>query len=156
MRGYVMVTIEDHGPKLSESDVSELERRIGAVLPKQYRRFLLRFNGGVPTPDTVDVEGLEGTPTDVQEFFGIGLVPESSCIEWWLTTLVERLEEGLLPIAGDSGGSVYCLSLREHDRGAVLFCDLQSVAFDYEHDPEFYPVAPDFDTFLSKLYELPE
>jgi hypothetical protein len=99
---------------------------------------------------------LQGSPTDVQVFYGINRAIESSCIEWNLTTLVERLEEGLIPIAGDSLGSDFCLSVREHDRGAVLFCDLQSVAFDYEHDPELYPVAPDFDAFLNKLYEFPE
>jgi hypothetical protein len=158
MRNYVMVAIKDPGPKLSEYDISALEKRIGATLPEGYRRFLLEFNGGIPTPymQVVDVEGLEGGSTDVQVFYGIDDASPSGSIEWHLNTLVERLPEGLVPIAGDSGGSDFCLSVREHDRGAVVFCDLQSVAFDYEHDPEFYPVAPDFDTFLNKMYQFPE
>jgi hypothetical protein len=155
MRKYVMVTIEDHGPKLSESDICKLESRIGAVLTEQHRRFLLEFNGGSPTPDVVDVEGLEGGCASVRVFLGIDRESEVECIEWNLTTLVERLPERLIPIARDSSGNVYCISLRQHDRGAILYCDLQSVYADFEHDPEFYPVAPDFDTFLSKLYEFP-
>ena len=146
-----MTTIEDPGPRLSESDISNLEIRIGMVLPEQYRWFLLDFNGGTPTPDTVDIEGLPGASADVQVFFGIGRSVESNCIEWNLATLAERLTEGLLPIAIDSGGSVFCLSLRRHDYGTVLYCDLQSVFADFESDPELYYVAPDFEAFLKKL-----
>jgi hypothetical protein len=39
--------------------------RIGMILPEQYRQFLLEFNGGTPTPDTVNVEGLPGGSADV-------------------------------------------------------------------------------------------
>ena len=148
-----MVMMRKSGPKLPEYEVSILERRMGATLPPSYRRFLLEFNGGRPTPDGVDVKGLEDSPTDVTVFFGIGRSLECECIEWSLTALVERLEPRLVPIAGDSGGSVFCLSLRDQDYGAILYCDLQSVYGDFEATPEFYPVAPDFDTFLDSIYE---
>jgi hypothetical protein len=146
-----MTTIKNHGPKLSESDISNFEMRIGMALPGQYRRFLMDFNGGTPTPNTVDIEGLPGASTDVQVFFGIDRSVQSSCLEWNLATLFERLEEGLLPIACDSGGSVFCLSLRGCDRGEVLYCDLQSVFADFDAHPELYPVAPVFEAFLDRL-----
>ena len=101
-----MTTIENPGPRLSDADISKFEQRIGAVLPEQYRRFLLEFDGGIPTPDTIDVEGLPGASTDVQVFFGIGSSIESSDLNRNLTTLAERLEDELLPIATDSGGNV--------------------------------------------------
>ena len=151
-----MTLIKNHGPKISEADVWKLEEFIQRRLPEQYRRFLLEFNGGRPDPDTVDVAGLPGSPTDVQVFFGIGRLIESSCIDWRVESLVERMEDGLLPIACDSFGSVYCISLREEDYGAVSFCDLQSVFADYETDPTFYPVAPNFDAFLNGLYPFVE
>jgi len=151
-----MVTITKRGPKISESDIAKLEELIGAALPEPYRRFLLEYNGGKPTPNTVDVEGLKGSPTDVKVLYGIDRPIAAHCIGWNLTTLAERLEDGLIPIAGDSLGSVFCLSVRKHDRGAVLFCDLQAVYADFEHDPEFYHMAPNFDVFLNQLYEFQE
>jgi SMI1-KNR4 cell-wall len=150
-----MTTIENPGPRLSESDISNLEMRLGVELPRQYRRFLMDFNGGCPTPDTVDVGGLPGSATDVQVFFGIDRSDKSNDVEWNLTTLAERLEQGLLPIASDSCGSVFCLSLRRHDRGAVLYCDLQSVFADFDSAPKFYHVASDFEAFLKGLRSFP-
>jgi hypothetical protein len=146
-----MVNIKDHGPELSESDISDLEKRLSAMLPKDYRRFLLEFNGGRPVPDIVDIDGLPGSEADVQAFFGIDDPVESYNIDWNLKTLAGRLEAGLLPIGCDSGGNVFCISLRKRDRGAVLYCDLQSVFADLEAKPDVYPVASDFETFLSGL-----
>ena len=149
-----MMSIESHGPKLSEADVSELETRLDSALPEQYRKFLLEFNGGAPTPDIVKVEGLPGGAADVQVLFGIRREVKSSCLEWNIEALAERLEKSLLPIASDSGGSVFCLSLREGDRGAVLYCDLQSVFGNLEARPALYPVSSDFEAFLNGLQPL--
>ncbi|WP_437954153.1 SMI1/KNR4 family protein [Sorangium sp. So ce296] len=97
------------------------------------------------------MEGLPGASADVQVFFGIGRSVESSDLGWNLTTLAERLEEGLLPIAADSGGNVFCLALQGRRRGNVLYCDLQSVFGDLEATPDLLPVASDFDAFLTKM-----
>jgi hypothetical protein len=70
--------IEDVGSKIETRDITALEAELGAVLLDSYREFLLLYNGGVPTPDIVDVSGLPGTPTDVQVFFGIARQVESS------------------------------------------------------------------------------
>ena len=101
----------------------------------------------------MDVEGLSGSPTDVLDFFGLGDPIESCDLRWQKETLCERIPDDRLAIAGDSFGSVFCISLQGSDRGAVSFCDLQSVYCNFEADPDFYPVAPDFDSFLSKLRE---
>jgi hypothetical protein len=114
-----MITIDSQGPKLAESEICDFERDLGMALPEQYRQFLREFNGGTPTPDIVDIEGLPGTSTDVQVFFGIRRSVESSCLDWNLATLAERLDPGLLPIASDSGESVFGLCLRVSDYGAA-------------------------------------
>ena len=146
------MTITDTGPNLSDSDVLELEARLRFTLPDAYRSFLLEFNGGISVPDTIHIDGLPGSPTDVQVFFGIGRAEETEGIEWNLASLSERLEEQLLPIACDSGGSVFCLSLRPHDYGAVFFADLQEVFADFEtRRPRMYWIAPDFGGFLQML-----
>ncbi|WP_434041167.1 MULTISPECIES: SMI1/KNR4 family protein [Sorangium] len=146
-----MTTIENHGPKIFDVDVSNIERRLGAVLPDQYRRFLLACNGGSPTPDTVDVEGFSGASTDIQIFFGIGRIIQSSNLDWNLTVLAERLEEGMLPIAADSGGNVFCLALQGHRRGSVFYCDLEPVFGNLAATPQLFQVASDFDAFMAQL-----
>lgn len=146
-----MTTIEDQGPRLSTADVSSMEAKLGLTLPDSYRRFLLANNGGVPEPDTIDVQGFNESPTDVQEFFGVGLDIETSRIDWNIDTLKERLDPRLVPIACDSGGNVFCLSLRPDDAGAVIYCDLGAVFGDYGKPPPMYPVAADFDQFVGSL-----
>ena len=149
-----MTTTKDCGPQLSELDIFRLETLLKVRLPTEYKEFLLTKNGGRPIPDVIVVPGIPGSEADVQELFGLNRSEESSCIEWNLNTLAERLEEGLLPIACDSGGSIFCLSLRPADFGAVLYCDLQSVFADYGSSPDFYAVAPSFASFLTKLRPL--
>jgi len=146
-----MLTIKDSGPRVSNGDVLRIEQQIEAPLPTEYREFLLATNGGRPIPDVIDVPGIPGSAVDVQELFGISRSIDSSSIEWNLKTFAGRLEEGLLPVACDSGGSLFCLSLRRGDFGTVLYCDLQSVFADYETKPQYYPVARSFDSFLRKL-----
>ncbi|MGK3998678.1 SMI1/KNR4 family protein [Sorangium sp. So ce1024] len=150
-----MATIENHGPRISDNDIANFEERLGAVLPEDYRRFLLEFNGGSPTPDTVNIEGLPGAYADVQTFFGIGRTIESSNLDWNLATLTERLEAGMLPIAVDSGGNVFCLAIQGHRRGSVLYCDLESVFGNLAATPQLFEVAPNFDAFISQLRTFP-
>lgn len=153
-----MIELRDVGPPLTEEAISNFERELEVRLPNPYRQFLLRNNGGRPPldQDTVDVEGLPGSPTNIKVFFRIGGEVMSSELGWNRETLGERIAEDRLAIASDSFGSVFCISLQGADCGAVLFCDLQSVYGNFEAKPEFYPVAPDFDAFLNKLREFPD
>jgi cell wall assembly regulator SMI1 len=149
-----MAIIENPGPTLTESQLAELEEELGCELPQSYRSFLLTSNGGVPTPETIDVAEFPSSPTDVQVLFGIGRSVESSRINWNRDTLAGRLTPDLLPIASDSGGNVFCLSLRETDRGAVLYCDLEAVFGVLEAEPSFYFVASSFEEFVAKFRTL--
>ena len=146
-----MIILEDRGPKVSQTEIASLEASLGSPLPVEYREFLTASNGGVPRPDTIDIPEFPESPTDVQVLFGLGRSVKSSRLEWNLRTLAERLDPELLPIACDSGGNVFCLSLRLSDNGAVLYCDLHVVFADNESKPQYYPVAPSFESFLRKL-----
>ena len=99
--------------------------------------------------DCVDVPGFG--ETDVQVFFGSGRAVETSCISWNLDTLRVRLSNRLVPIAGDSGGNVFCLSAREEDDAAILYLDLESVYGDLEAQTPTYAVAPAFQSFIASL-----
>lgn len=153
-----MSGLREVGPELTEETLAGFEKELGNSLPDPYRRFLLRNNGGRPPlgKNCVEVEDLPGDATDVHFFFGINYPLQCYDLRWNREANREDIPEDRLAIASDSGGSEFCISLRESDFGAVLFCDLFPVYGESEVYPGFYPVAPDFDSFLNKLHELPD
>lgn len=138
--------VEEAGPKIGLEDIDAIERLLDARLACDYQDFLLRFNGGIPTPDTVDVPGLMESPTDVQVFFGIGRSVESSNLSWNLSLVAARCSgRHLLPIACDSGGNLFCLKIVRGGTAEVVYCDLES------SECTLYLVASGFGEFVQRL-----
>jgi hypothetical protein len=152
-----MVTIRNTGRPLSELDIKNFERRLGCCLPKAYRRFLLENNGGRPPlgANGIIIEHLPGGETDVGDFFGIDRPIKSSTIDWNLDMFRGRISNQLLPIACDSGGNLFCISLSEQDYGSVVYCDFDpGFGCHVSNSAIYYPVAPEFDSFLEKIGSL--
>lgn len=118
-----MTTIRSPGRPATEAEIATLERREDLTLPAQFRAFLLKNDGGRPSPNIVDIDGFRAT--DVQVIFGIGRDVESSRLDWNLDTFRARLRVGLVPIGCDSGGNLFALS--DQDAGAVVYLDLEAV-----------------------------
>ena len=140
-----MKAVKDAGPRINESEIVALEREIGDVLPPDYRAFLLRFNGGLPEPDIIDVAGLADSPTDVQVFFGVRRNIGSSNILWNWNVYRDRVPANALPIASDSGGNVYCITLTAPGKGEISYTDLSRGL------PRTYRVAATFTEFIDSL-----
>jgi|SRR3954470_13776152 hypothetical protein len=142
----MMIEISGRGPSIDQEAIAALENAFGAPLPDAYRRFLLSNNGGKPSPDIIDVNGLPGSPTDVQVFFGVGRTVESSDLFWNLQLLGNLdQEDRILPIARDSGGNLFGLSMSRREGYPVVYVDMSGP----KNRP--YLVASDFDTFLNKI-----
>lgn len=146
------MTILNVGPHISSSDVAAVEAIIGAEFPDSYRRFLLRTNGGTPSPDTIDIPGLVGSPTDVQVFFGVGRPIISDNLVWNYELVKERcITCPAVPIACDSGGNLFCLSLeRGRALPSVFYWDLALP------DCAVLEVAASFEEFVEKLRQFDE
>jgi hypothetical protein len=143
-----MVRIIEQGPKIAEIQVASLAKKLGASLANDYKIFLLENNGGRPKPDIIDIEGLAGTPTDVQEFFAIGGEIEASELSGQLNFIRECCpDQHVLPIACDSFGSLFCLKVIGGVASSIVFCDLSN------QSRNFYDVAPTFTEFLNKIRE---
>ncbi len=149
-----MTTIQTPGPPLTEDEMAALERSLGLPVPAKFRMFLLRVNGGRPSPNTIDIVNYSGSPTDTQVVFGIGREIETSNVEWNVRVLGSRLGASFLPVACDSGGNIFGLSLRNNDFGMVYYFDLDAVYGEADAPPPEYLVANDFDDFLGRLREL--
>lgn len=144
--------MQDTGPPLTRDQLSRLERHIGIRLPGDYLDFLLRFNGGRPTPSSFPIRGFDLAHSgDIQRFFGISEHHEIPDIKWFIRTLSGRIPHGLLPIAGDGSGNVICLLLSGANRGTVYF---------WHHDAEkspptysnLYYISDSFSDFLDSIH----
>jgi len=125
------------------------------VFPKKYRDFLLRYNGGRPTPRAFPIEELANNPFGVVHFFfGINDPIESCNLDWNFEVFSERIPSNLFAIGCDDAGDLICLSLFGHDAGSVVFWDRHT-------EPEIpsyenvYRVADSFEEFVDSLQKLP-
>lgn len=118
------------GPKITEAEVDAFERQLPRPLPKDYREFLLKYNGGSPVvgevrgrddnPDIPYCHGdavrgffkLAATGTEISKYEQLRLPQE---IPW-------EVPHHFLLIADDAGGNSFLLDLNSAD-GTVLFLD---------------------------------
>ena len=150
--------LDECGPPISKDDLTSLERQLGCTLPLDYAEFLLRTNGGSPTPDTVPIQNWpEGGPDDdVRMLYFYGADPSHTCdLRWRFAVYAGRMPEGLLPIATTGGGDQFCMWLTGTSRGAVVLWDHEAEDQPPTH-ANLHPVAPNFTAFLALLMDPPE
>lgn len=147
------------GPRLSETDITQVEARVGWSLPEAYRVFLLIFNGGRPEPSDFSVPQWHYQASLVNDFSGI-IPGRYNDIEKNIEILGYRLPNGFIPIADDPGGNAILLSLHGPTRGKVYFWDHENEPNEYTDDvrdyPNIYLVADDFISFLHMLRDADE
>ena len=145
----------ESGRQLSRDDIRRVELRMGIQLPGEYTAFLLKYNGGRPTPNAYPIEGLRNNPFGViQVFFGIDDPLESSNLDWTYDVISGRVPPNLLPIACDDCGDLICLSLFGEDAGSVLFWDQHTEPSTPSY-ANVYKIADSFAEFLNGIRELP-
>jgi cell wall assembly regulator SMI1 len=145
-------------PPIGEVDVAELERVLGAELPRDYREFLVRYDGGYPEKhDYVLPEAVKqrcpwlGDVVGVQEFFGIrGRSPASVTLPMLMQAEDAYRPPNALPIGIDPGGNEFLLSLEESSRGAIFFLDHDR---NWNMLSECVHLASSFDEFFNSLIE---
>src|SRR4051794_11646457 len=98
------VTIERAESALSEERLAAVESYIGARFPDQYRQFLLRNNGGKPTPSGFRFnKGTRTSDSLVDWFLAIYDGEYDNFEAYFKTYRVDqaRLPNNLIPIAHD-------------------------------------------------------
>ncbi len=100
----------------AEERVVELESRFHISLPKQYRNFLCKYNGG-DTPNTDLKAGRASTV--VRAFYGFGEVYYS----FDKMDLSQWIDHNVFPVACDMFGNEFVISIDEADYGSVYFAD---------------------------------
>lgn len=142
------VKIIDDAPVISNSELDELENRLGFKFPDDLRQHYLRFNGGRPRPNLFLKDG---EYFHVNEFLPIKYGAPGARFEDTYKDIVQGNElfpKNLIPIASDSAGDYFCYSLENGKFGAICF--YQS---DYYDDPlrAVVYLADNLEIFINSL-----
>ena len=138
--------------RLSKSQLAAFERAHRLSLPADYRRFLLRHNGGEPHPNVVDfVEGGCATSSDVRVLYGVYDADLLTSLTHQLAVYRGRIVPEGLAIAEDSGGNQYVLIVAGERAGQVFFWDHEQET-DSPGYSNLHFIGASFSAFLDALH----
>jgi len=134
----------------TEESIGELEELLGFLLPEDYKKFLVEYNGGTSKVrySKFFVEELnQEIPLDV--LYGIGVTRTFDLIKCY-----EEFEEDMLPyslVIGDDPGSGLIVLITDTEKHGVYYWD-HSLSFPQSCEEEnTYKVAHSFKGFLDEL-----
>jgi SMI1 / KNR4 family (SUKH-1) len=121
-----MVPFEQAAPPASDAAIEELEARVGAELPSDYKDFLGRQNGGYLQPNSYEDDGVGAS---VRQLYSAGTTPVEQLDDVAEVADMyspegeadDELRPGFLPIGEDDGGNLILLVVDGEDRDAVYF-----------------------------------
>lgn len=132
---------------LSIGNLESFEYNHNITFPKDYRDFLLEYNGGYPNPDVYKISDELGESL-VNIFYGIGSMYDN--LEKKFDIFDDILELGFIPIADDPSGNQICIGISTEYFGQIFHW-----SHDEEHDEmeNMYFLSKSFNDFLDSLYE---
>ncbi len=119
--------IIDFDPSVGSEAIEFFQRVIGVKLPKPYVDFLLRYNGGYPSPDTFKIADWNNA-SSVHAFYKINSKQSYDDLLECHHTFSERIPSSFLTIASDPGGNQICLAVSGSDYGKVYYWDHENEA----------------------------
>jgi hypothetical protein len=138
---------EERFPIPSERQVADLERRMRASFPDDYRDYLLRYNGGLFSEPDIEPP-MDTCPADRLTFMsGIGAVLDCAELgnERDMSLFSDNDPIEILPIGYTMMGNLLAVVMLAQDRGAIL---LKKAFTD-----EWFVLADGIDEFFSLLHE---
>lgn len=148
--------MEKHYDPLNEKFLSCIEEFWEFGLPKDYKAFLLKFNGGIPKRSVFNFKGKKGQGSIVDSFYGFTRGNDN--ILRVSKDIGSRYPANMLPIADDVYGNRILISVKSADRGKVYFWDHELEVPDGE-TPDYSNltlIANSFDDFINSLHETEE
>ena len=143
----------EHNSCIESKLLSAIEDYWGFKLPKDYRDFVVKYNGGVPENTAFNFKNSkEGSI--LSDFLGIIDKGYSYNLLIVNKDVGDRYPVNMLPIAHTVGGDRILLSVKMQDRGKVYFWDHEMESEDDE-EPDYSNltlIADSFDEFINGLY----
>lgn len=134
--------------QLQEGEINDFEKENKIKLPKDYRDFLLAFNGGKPS-----LNRNENPADGVAYILGMHNGEYYASLYKHVDMFKNRLPLSTFPIATDTFGNLFIMSVHVENYGHVYF-------WDHEEEPEFQDghyvdncsfVAYSFSEFINNL-----
>jgi ankyrin repeat protein len=150
------ISIANAASALSEADIAAVEQQLRIKFPDEYREFLLRHNGGVPSPARFSLSeraaeaGMEWG--EVIRFYSVG--DRTDLVDTYNITREVGLPTSLVPIADvddQLNGGMLCISVAGKDCGRVYYRPEVEAG-----DDTVYGIAKSFDAFLRRLGRGPQ
>ena len=151
--------IQDSGEKIDRVVLSELEKELNVKLPEDYKKFMIKNNGGTPAEDLafdfLDVSTNKKNSSIIQSFFVI--YDEETYEDDDLKKSYRILQaygatpSNMLPLGNDPGGNFICMCISGENYGKVFFADheLEDLETGYM---VMSIIADSFSEFIDKLY----
>ncbi len=101
--------------------IAAFEKQNNITLPDEYRRFLLKYNGGM-TPKTKF--RINKISSDIRAFYGLGKADEHYTFQKLtdnMNILADFIKDDMLPIASTSFGDWITVGLKGDDKGGIFF-----------------------------------
>ncbi|WP_028775525.1 SMI1/KNR4 family protein [Shimazuella kribbensis] len=144
-----MVKIHRSHKKLSESDIMAFEKENNVQLTKQYKKFLLKWNGGFPEPSLFHISPEQGSSV-LNVFFGIGEMYDN--LNDYMELLDDRLPKGFIPIGDDPAGNIICLGIEGSFYEKIYFWDHEQETDDPNQMSNMYFLSNNISEFLIGLF----
>ncbi|BDR57651.1 SMI1/KNR4 family protein [Xylocopilactobacillus apicola] len=117
---------------ISEKDIENFEKKIGRILPKEYRDFLKEYNGGTLESKNVfcfydkNREKKDKSTLRLLGYLGKKNRSDTDHLSYLYGMFSQRMPKGYIPIGRDPGGNLILINL---DSGKIYF-------WDHEFEPE--------------------
>lgn len=143
----------ESGPRIANRDLSDAEASLRCSLPNDYRRFVLRHNGGVPSLVIFPIDRMPKNPTgEVRCLRSIGHPDDVLDLVASNGRLAHALPPLCVSVGDDASGDQILLFVDGPRTGQVWFYDWYSKYRNPER--RIYFIAKTFDAFLESLRDL--
>jgi len=156
-----MVIFNDCKPSIKEEDIEIIEKKYSIDFPADYKKHILKFNGGNTKPDVFTfIEKGKSTNSRIDLFYAIGSgsYDDLEDIIETFKTDNKRMPTPIIPIAEDAFGNIICISNAKADYGYIYFWDHENeVDYSKVDDTDYsnlYIIAKSLQALFDGLFEL--
>ena len=115
-------------------EIIAIEKYIKNQLPSDYTKFIIKYNGGVPSPNRYGDDEYE-----IDHFYSVQELPQAW--EEFQVELKEAMdladttaEDTFLPIAPDTSGNTFCLAIAGPNTGRIALFDHEENDYNFVED----------------------
>ena len=146
-----MTIINSDNEKVYLANIKRFEEKYNVILPKEYKVFLLEYNGGDADPNVFSISDEHGESA-LNILYGLDAVSEYDDLSNVFDSLEGELPRELLSIGDDSGGNQICIGVSGKYVNKIYIW-MHDVEED-EHMANVFLLSGNFNEFLASLYEV--